>query len=351
MNRLKAVLALPVLFLAGFIYRSPLRKNRRGLWGGPPAPPPPAGAAQYPGGTPHDPTLDPRVFLLNITGGGANTQTNFGPTALPPQGWLTSVQPVLSSATGVPPGRYYCQVYLCTTAGGATFSAANVIVCLWSGYIGSSSGAPSFLSFPLTAGANLFAVVSSGTNGTTADKFNVVATVTYGSIPNQSPSIYYAAPGSGDPENLDLHASITPATGVDLTITVPAQVRWHLRALRGLLTANATVATRAVRWQMTDYLGHQMYNWNFTNQSWLATVAANGSQTFSITDVGLLEGLEPAGGTTPNTGVTTVTLPTTLKMTAASTLTANTASFQTGGSGDTWSSVSAWVEEWAYPQP
>jgi len=330
-----------------------LRRNHFGFGGPAIVPPSAPQRPAAPGTLPSDGLGGfgiPQIIPLSFNGQGANTQATVGPLQLPPTGFLSAIQPVLISTTGTqggtspPPthGRYYLQVWL-VVGTSSTFNMANVVACVWAGYIGNACATGSFLNQSLAGTFQLWATITTGSYGTTGDVFSLNALVTVGVNPVNA-TIFYEAPGSGRGEVCDFHPS-NPAAGSDWMITVPNYARWHIFANRASLTTSTQAATRIIRYQMQGVKGHQMWNWNGAGATgWLASqTAGNGGAPYSITDAGMLEGL--INYTNPNQPPG---LPSELTLQAGCVLIPNTAALQTL---DQWSNWSYIVEEWAMPAP
>ena len=281
--------------------------------------------------------LEP-VVSIALPGGASNTQQSgsFTNTVHRRLVTLAVAVPVIGAlGTTYPHGRAFGTVTV-TRAG-------QPLATLWEGYITSGASPMSYPDLELVPQDIITFTVSCGSGVASGDTLQASADFipSTPTVPSH-PQNFYEPPGSGRGETVDIHAS-NPSAGVDLIVTVPNFAHWDIHSLRGNLTTSSTVDNRVPRWQLQGVNGHQMFNWNVISVGWLVVVAASSSQTYSITESGLLEGLATAA----NTGAAIAPgLPINLILQGGCVLQANTALLQ---SGDQWSSISYLVEEWAVP--
>jgi len=250
-----------------------------------------------------------------------------------PDGWIVEVQPVEAAGGGLRSnGRYYVIAMLLRGRTGAT---AELEAILWADYITGGNTA-SFPNIEVTKEQSIFTLVFCGSNGAPAEG-PIQVKFTFTKVrPVGKGSIHFSKPfeGRGDSRTISLG---DPAAGAQYaTITVPAFVKWKLRAGHGQLVTSAVVNTRQPAQSHDD--GVNVYGGG-------AISAGSGQSASETTDWFWGPNL-PGGGpgaTTPGRG--------TYPVTDSDLRTVHRISFQTSlfDAGDNWGPGFLQVEEWAGP--
>jgi len=247
-----------------------------------------------------------------------------------PPGWISTVAPTAfgTTSTNCPHGRYYGSFTLNAGSGALLTGICN----LWTGYIWYKSPT-SLCTIQVQQGMQIQMQIVAGTNGATTGNMGFRVLVTDSPIVpiSNGSSLWFESQASGPGEIISKQVG-TVTAGDDISVTVPAAVRWKLRSLFGLLTASAAAANRVPLYAPSD--GTNLLAFNGPNVS----QTANDAWYYLWGTIGIsLLTSSPFSFAIPD-----LTYPT------GYVIKTQTASLQ---GGDQWTLVNLQIEEWAMPKP